>query len=115
MLRTRSLTTIGAVTLALAAPAGAVAQQDLRSPDARDASRSGEVRQDLRSPDARDAGTFDIRPSEPVPVVDTSSVDDGFEWGHAGIGGAATLALVLAVGGLAMIVARRRVGTPFMH
>jgi hypothetical protein len=38
---------------ALLSPAGAAAQQDLRSPDARDASRPA-LSQDLRSPDTRD-------------------------------------------------------------
>jgi hypothetical protein len=39
---------------ALLVPAGASAQQDLRSPDARDAARPA-LTQDLRSPDTRDA------------------------------------------------------------
>ena len=116
MLRTtRSITIVGAIVLALAAPAGAVAQQDLRSPDARDAARSDEARQDLRSPDARDAAAVTVRPSEPVTAVEPSVPSNGFEWGHAGVGGAATLALVLGIGGLTLLVTRRRVGTPFMH
>ena len=44
---------IACVLLALAMTSTAAAQQDLRSPDARDAAAA--ARQDLRSPDARDA------------------------------------------------------------
>lgn len=112
---TRSITTVGAIVVALAAPAGAVAQQDLRSPDARDAARSGEIRQDLRSPDTRDAAAVTVRPSEPVAAIEPSTPASGFEWGHAGIGGAAMLALVLGIGALTLLVTRRRVGTPFLH
>ena len=43
---------------ALAAPTAAAQQQDLRSPDARDAGRAAPAapKQDLRSPDARESG-----------------------------------------------------------
>ena len=139
MLSTRTITTVGAIVVALAAPAGANAQQDLRSPDARDAASgvsstpvqqdlrspdardaasgvsSMPVQQDLRSPDARDAASVSVRPSVPAAPVERPRVSDGFEWGHAGIGGAAMLALVLALGGLTLLVTRRRVGAPFMH
>jgi len=128
MLRTRTLTAVGAVTLALALPAGAAAQQDLRSPDVRDGAasalgqdlRSPDTRdaatvigQDLRSPDARDAAlrvqptALDIRPSEPPPAVTTPAVADGFEWGSAGIGAAAMLALILGLAGLTAVLAPR--------
>ena len=116
MLRTtRSITTVGAIVLALAGPADAIAQQDLRSPDARDAAGPAEIRQDLRSPDARDAAMPTVELSTPAPSVERTSGSDGFEWGHAGIGGAAVLALTLALAGLTLLVARRRVGTPFMR
>lgn len=53
MLRTRITTTMGVVALALTAPVTAGAQQDLRSPDARDTSAATAAGQDWRSPDAR--------------------------------------------------------------
>ena len=59
---TRAL--IAALLTLSVAPNASLAHVDLRSPDARDAARSGEARDytDLRSPDARDAG----RPA-PIP------------------------------------------------
>jgi hypothetical protein len=48
-------TTAAAALLALAMSAPALAQQDLRSPDTRDAAIAATHKQDLRSPDARDA------------------------------------------------------------
>jgi len=49
---------LASALLAVGPVAAAGAQQDLRSPDARDAALASEARnyQDLRSPDARDAG-----------------------------------------------------------
>ena len=98
-----------AVTSSLAGTSNAT--QDLRSPDARDAASSSVVGtgavQDLRSPDARDAATLNVRPTEPVPAVETPSAD-GFEWGHAAIGAAAMLAIVLGIGGTAALVSSRR-------
>jgi len=62
MLRSRAIITTTALVAACALPASAAAQQDLRSPDTRDAANGiglyGEtaaVSQDLRSPDTRDA------------------------------------------------------------
>ena len=62
MLRSRAIITTTALVAACALPASAAAQQDLRSPDTRDAANGiglyGEtaaVSQDLRSPDAQDA------------------------------------------------------------
>jgi hypothetical protein len=55
---TRS-TALGLALAALAAPTAAAQQQDLRSPDTRDAARAAATaagqQQDLRSPDTRDA------------------------------------------------------------
>jgi hypothetical protein len=48
-------TTAAAALLALAMSAPALAQQDLRSPDTRDAAIAATATQDLRGPDARDA------------------------------------------------------------
>ena len=102
------LTTLAAALLASAALAApAVAQQDLRSPDTRDA--AAQTSQDLRSPDARDAATgprtaptFIVTPA-PQAVVETSS---GFDWGSAAIGAAAILGL-LAIGAGGVLVLRR--------
>jgi hypothetical protein len=83
---------------------------DLRSPDARDAGRTPDsgVTQDLRSPDARDAGRPPVQ--IPTPVVEIREVPSGgFDWGDAGIGAAALLALLSIAGGVTlMAVARRR-------
>jgi len=114
MLRvTRNITATAFVFAALVAPAGA--QQDLRSPDARDAARmaDGIVSRDLRSPDARDAARLPNggRPSDvstPVQQV-TESPSGGFDWGDAGIGAAGMLAIVaLATGSALLITGYRR-------
>jgi hypothetical protein len=58
MIRRSHILTTAALLAVCAVPATAAAQQDLRSPDARDAAREAGVvqpSQDLRSPDARDA------------------------------------------------------------
>jgi hypothetical protein len=92
----------------LLVPAAATAQQDLRSPDARDAAASVRVAQDLRSPDARDAA----RPSAPATLQVTAapeplrSAPTGFDWPSALVG-AGTIAL-LALAGVAAVAGRRR-------
>jgi Ni/Co efflux regulator RcnB len=125
----RSALLIVAVVLVAASPA--VAQQDLRSPDTRDAAarfaertvttpgfpayptaaQPGEFRQDLRSPDTRDfaagRGTFSapdvtvVRVPEPVPAPAR-----GIDWGDAGIG--AAFMLVLAAAGTVAVLHRGR-------
>ena len=59
MLRRSHILTTAALVAACAVPTTAIAQQDLRSPDAKDAAREAgvlqEPSQDLRSPDAADA------------------------------------------------------------
>jgi hypothetical protein len=103
------------------------APQDLRSPDARDAGQAREASapQDVRSgqascfrscfprsPDARDAdrgaAVAAAESARLAPGGSGPSVSDGFEWGDAGIGAAATLALVSLAGGTLLLVARRR-------
>ena len=106
---------LGLAVAAIAAPMAA-AQQDLRSPDARDAALSQEPVQDLRSADTRDhaagRGTFSapevvvVKLRQPAPAV-----DGGIEWGDAGIG-AAFLFGLLALGGSAAIGLRRHAATP---
>jgi hypothetical protein len=112
----RTFTAVLAV-LAIAVPA-AQAQQDLRSPDARDAGRTVVApQQDLRSPDARDAARDravpvtprTTLPSYPValppePASPVATDGGGAEWGTIGLAGAVTL---LAAGGLALVLARR--------
>jgi hypothetical protein len=94
---------------ALAAPA-AVAQQDLRSPDARDAARSAIAKQDLRSPDARDAaegrGTFNAPEVTvvKVPVTDPAPSASPRDWTAVAIGAGAALGLVLLALGAARFV-----------
>lgn len=96
----------------------AVASQDLRSPDARDAglaSRAAAV-QDLRSPDARDADFLassaqeaDVSPSVGAPtVISTPPASDGFEWGDAGVGAALMLALLGVASATVLLVGRTR-------
>jgi hypothetical protein len=59
MLRRSHILTTAALVAVCAVPTTAIAQQDLRSPDAKDAAREAGVvqtpSQDLRSPDAKDA------------------------------------------------------------
>jgi hypothetical protein len=82
--------------------------QDLRSPDARDAGQAAQVKQDLRSPDARDAGRPES-PPVPTPIVEIREVPtSGFDWGDAGIGAAAILALSSIAGGFALLLTTRR-------
>jgi hypothetical protein len=97
---------------AFAVPA-ASAQQDLRSPDARDASpvsRSPIVAADLRSPDAVDAATNPGARSYRPPIVVEMRSSSGFDWGDAGIGAGGMLGLVAIAGGATFVVIRRRQG-----
>jgi hypothetical protein len=101
-------------------PASGAAYQDLRSPDARDASRTSDqfAYQDLRSPDARDAGREPTSTPVPEPVVEIHEVPQpGFDWGDAGIGAAGILAMVSIAGGLLLLVGgrRRRRGVQTAH
>jgi hypothetical protein len=131
MRRRTRIARIAAVALALGAVAtpAAFAQQDLRSPDTRDAALAAVNTQDLRSPDTRDAAlaavnTQDLRSpdtrdaaighfapaqvpvsSHPAPVARSS---DDSPWPTAGIG----LLVLTAVGcaGALIVVLRRRTG-----
>ena len=60
--------------------------------------------QDLRSPDAREAAATPLVHS----VALTPSVSDAFDWSDAGLGAAAMLALVALTGGTALLVSRGR-------
>jgi hypothetical protein len=109
MIRRSHMLTTAALLAVCAAPA--YANQDLRSPDARDAARaSAETSyQDLRSPDARDAGQESPTVQVPEPVVEIrESPGSGFDWGDAGIGAAGLLALLSIAGGVTLLAVGRR-------
>jgi hypothetical protein len=93
-----------AVAIAALAAPGALAQQDLRSPDARDAAAG---RNDPRIQTSSLAGTT----SSPQEVV-VAPAPNGFDWGDAGIGAAGGLGFALAgVAGSLAIAGRRRHAT----
>ena len=111
---------LGLALAALAAPT-AGAQQDLRSPDARDAAQAAEARQDqpaqdLRLPDARDAaegrGAFNAPEVTVVKVTDPAPESGGLDWGDAGIGAGGLLGLILLGLGSTLAVLHRRQGGP---
>jgi hypothetical protein len=114
---TRS-TALGLALAALAAPT-ALAQQDLRSPDTRDAARAAAMavaqRQDLRSPDARDAaagrGTFNAPEVTVVRLPQRAPAPDGgIDWGDVGIGAGALLTAILLASAGTFAVTRHRRG-----
>ena len=117
------LTRSAALGLALAAVAAptAAAQQDLRSPDTRDAAQAAEARQDqprqdLRSPDTRDAaegrGSFNSPDVTVVKVTEPSPTGGGIDWADAGLGAGGLLGLILlAVGSTFAVLHRRQGGT----
>jgi hypothetical protein len=125
-MRQLRLTHSAAVGLALAALVAptAVAQDDLRSPDARDAARAVQSRPlqpsiDLRAPDTRDAaagrGTFSAPDVTVVRVSDPARRDGGLDWVDTGIGAGGMLGLVLVAAGGALLVTRRRHDRPAAH
>ena len=100
---------------ALAAPAAAAQQHDLRSPDNRDAALSAQPPQALRSPDTRDAAaglTTVTTPAVPVVKAPPSAPSaDGIDWTDAGIGAASLLGLIaLGLAGTFSVLYRRRGG-----
>lgn len=115
-----------ALVASVAVAPAAAAQQDLRSPDARDAGLRPEHVQDLRSADARDAAIQAERPQdfrspdtrdsvagrglETAPIVEFVEVaqPSGFDWADAGLGAAAGIGLVLVGAGGAITTARLR-------
>lgn len=131
-LRRISRSAVVGVAVATLMVSPAIAQQDLRSPDTRDAAEGSttwqapegglptyptpsvpDVKQDLRSPDTRDAaagrGTSDapqvtvVRLPQPVPA---SASDSGIDWADAGMG--AAIVLVLSAASLVAVALRRR-------
>ena len=105
MTRFSRITALALAIAAVAAPA-AQAQQDLVTPDARDAGRPVVI--DRVSPDARDNG----RRETPPVVVSAPPVAqaDGFDWRDAGIGGAAIAVTALVAFGAATTVRTRHHG-----
>jgi hypothetical protein len=112
-----------ALVASMALAPAAAAQQDLRSPDARDAAIRPERAQDhrsrdaaeqaarpldLRSPDTRDWAAG--RGPDTAPVVEFVEVPkpNGFDWADAGLGATAGVGLVLIGAGTAMTAARLR-------
>jgi hypothetical protein len=105
----RSFTAAALIALGLAAaPPAPAAEQDLRSPDARDAAQraaSSPTPVNFQSPDARDV----TRPRTiVVPVRSVTVADAGFDWGDAAIGAGGALAAMLLLSGGASALGRRR-------
>ena len=108
---------LGLSVAAIAAPTAA-AQQDLRSPDTRDAARvsaaqQGQPRQDLRSPDVRDyaegRGAFSAPEVTVVRVPEPAPSTGGLDWVGAGIGAGVVVGLMLlGLGGFLTVSHRRR-------
>jgi len=101
------------LVLAALTPAGALADQDLRSPDARDLSIPAVTQTDLRSPDAADVADGRSAAQSPsvmvVKLPGQSHASGGMDWGDAGIGaGGALVIAVLAAGGVATLRHRGR-------
>lgn len=111
------LTRSGAIALALAAlavPNAAAQQQDLLSPDARDAAHV-QPPQNLRSPDVADAaagrGTSSAPDVTVVKVPQPAPSAGGIDLGDAGIGAGAALGLtVVGLGGMFAVARRRQPG-----
>ena len=104
-----------ACALLVFATSSAAAQQDLRSPDARDAASvtaTPAQGQDLRSPDARDAAlpAPSSKAPEPQPIVQTPAAkvpdsSNGVDWMAIALGIAGSL---LVVGAVVAVTARSR-------
>jgi hypothetical protein len=127
--RLTRIATLALAIGALSAPT-AIAQQDLRSPDAIDAATTVQTPQDLRSPDAIDAATTvqtpqDLRspdtrdaadgrgayntPEVVVVKAPATAPAGGFDWADAGIGAGALFGLILlGLGGALLVVHRRQ-------
>ena len=106
------LALIATVCALIVVPAAAQAQQqDLRSPDTRDAAEAALAVQDLRSPDTRDAAdgrtpdTFPVVVPQPAPAVPVAG--SAFDWMDAVVGFAAALGVVLLLTA-GLLLARRR-------
>jgi hypothetical protein len=94
---------------AVLAPAAA-AQQDLRSPDTRDAAERAAKVQDLRMPDTQDsAAGRGLEHARVVEFVDVPRpVADGFDATDAALGAAGAIGIVLLGAGGALTTVRLR-------
>ena len=109
----KPLAVVGVLGACAFAVPSASAQQDFRSPDARDArpvAGPPVVATDLRTPDAKDAAITPSVRSYRTPIVVQVRSSSGFDWGDAGIGAGGMLALVAIAAGGSLVVARRRHG-----
>jgi hypothetical protein len=105
------ISTLAALALIGAASSTALAQQDLRMPDTRDAAIAATQKQDLRSPDALDASraneiTEQMRTFKPAPIVapkpaPAATPSNDTPWAIIGI---SLFAALVAVGGAVMYV-----------
>jgi hypothetical protein len=108
------LSTLAAVALLGATSSIALAQQDLRMPDTRDAAIAATQPQDLRGPDAQDAARADqigeqMRAFRPLPFVSPTPApapSNGTSWPIIGI--SLFAALVVAAIGVAYVQWPRR-------
>jgi hypothetical protein len=120
MHRITVLAALGLVFAALAAPA-ALAQQDLRNPDTRDAAEA--PYRDLRNPDTRDFAGSALQPQTKTPeasdgaspevtVVEVPAAkpahESGLDWGDAGIGAGGMLGLMLLAAAGILAVTHRK-------
>jgi hypothetical protein len=117
------------LVLAALAPGTALASNDLRSPDARDAatastaqsrylwgalepSTSAAAPVDLRTPDSRDAAAGRSAAGSPsvlvVRVPQHRSAAGGMDWGDAVIGAGGAVAVLVLSGGATLVLRRRR-------
>jgi hypothetical protein len=102
-------TAAATIAIGAALAPAAAAQQDLRSPDTRDAAERVDRTQDLRMPDTQDTSIG--RGLENAPVVEFVDVPkaDRFDAADAALGAAAGVGLVLiGVGGALTTVRIRR-------
>ena len=119
-LKSFGITTAIAIAIAMSATAAAqaglpdqqvagtpVQAQDLRNPDRR-APEPPAAGQDLRNADRRAPVTVDVTPIEAPPVTTIETAREGFDWGDAGIGAAAGIAVLVMLGALALAGTHRR-------
>jgi hypothetical protein len=106
MLSIHRTVAVAAIAAALCVPATAAADDWYKT------AAPQTVSQDLVTPDARDSARPPIRVPAPPRTRIVEVPQAGFEWGDAAIGGAAALAVVLLLAGLAMTVRPRGTATP---
>jgi hypothetical protein len=125
--RLRSTAALGLALAAVTAPT-AVAQQDLRSPDTRDATAAAGTQANLMtakwqayqkavaSATPRQLAASAGRGTDDAPAVRIveaplpASADDGIHWEDVGFGAGGLLALILLVGGTTYAIVHRRRG-----